>query len=425
VSHLEMATVETSTRFFTVVARNYLPQACALGDSVRAHHPDATYTVLVLDDATEEHRPLLERRGFAYLGAAAVGVPDLERFLFRYSIVEASTAIKPFVIRHLFGAGAERVVYLDPDILCYRRLRELEAALDSSAIVLTPHATSPHDERFFPDDHAHLESGVYNLGFVAVRRSPAAEHMVDWWCDHLLHDCRVSFEEALFVDQKWMDLVPAYFDDVLILKHHGYNMAYWNIHERSLRKGDAGWMVEPSGVPLTFFHFSGFIRGSTDRIAKYQTPFPIDDRPEKLQYGFDDRQDLRELFQQYEALLGAEDQACYSNIPYAYDVYDNGERISVLERALYRRSDWSNRPEDPFRTGTGTFWESCRRAGLRPGNGAAMPRQKVLQQYDLAFRAIQLALRGALVVLGTDTYGQLAKYLRRQLLLENHKFLLG
>jgi hypothetical protein len=420
-----MAPVASTTHFFTVVARNYVPHACVLGDSVLKHHPGATYTVLVLDDATEEHRWTLEKRGFAYLGPQTVGVPELERFFFGYNIVEASTAIKPFVVRHLFETGAERVVYLDPDILCFRRLEEVEAALDQAAIVLTPHATSPHDERFFPDDHAHLQTGVYNLGFIALRRSDVARRLADWWCEHLLHDCRAAVDEGLFVDQKWMDLVPAYFEDVLVFKHHGYNMAYWNLHERTLEQVDGGWVVRPAGVPLTFFHFSGFVGAGQGRIAKYQTPFPIDDRPEKREYSLEERPDLHELFRRYEALLAAEDQPRYSAIPYAYDVFDNGERISDLERALYRRSEWRARPEDPFRTGAGTFWELCRRAGLRPSQRKTPPRQKVLKQYGLAFEAIQVALRAALLVLGPDTYVQLAKYLRRQLLLENHKFLLG
>ena len=40
--------------------------------------------------------------------------------------------------------------------------------------------------------------------------------------------------EGLFVDQRWVDLVPALFDDYVVMKRAGLNVAYWNLHERSI-----------------------------------------------------------------------------------------------------------------------------------------------------------------------------------------------
>src|ERR1017187_7472506 len=38
----------------------------------------------------------------------------------------------------------------------------------------------------------------------------------------------------MFVDQKWINLAPCFFENVKILKQPGCNMAFWNLHERHL-----------------------------------------------------------------------------------------------------------------------------------------------------------------------------------------------
>ncbi len=75
-------------------------------------------------------------------------------------------------------------------------------------------------------------SGSYNLGFVALRATEVSRRMLRWWQERLYDKCLVRISEALFVDQKWMDLAPGLFKDVLVLNHPGYNAAYWNLHGR-------------------------------------------------------------------------------------------------------------------------------------------------------------------------------------------------
>ena len=54
-------------------------------------------------------------------------------------------------------------------------------------------------------------------------------------------------EEGLFVDQKWIDLVPGFYPDVGIIHHPGYNVAYWNLHCRRVEIGD---QIRVNGEPL-------------------------------------------------------------------------------------------------------------------------------------------------------------------------------
>ena len=61
-----------------------------------------------------------------------------------YSVLELSTAVKPWLLRHLLNErGCETLAYLDPDIEVHDGLGEIEALLREHGLVVTPHLTAP------------------------------------------------------------------------------------------------------------------------------------------------------------------------------------------------------------------------------------------------------------------------------------------
>src|SRR5262249_38053560 len=141
-----------------------------------------------------------------------------------------------------------------------------------------PHTLEPMPrDGHIPDESAILMSGVYNCGFVAV--GPKSGDFLDWWMQRLRRDCIVKIEKGMFVDQRWVDFTPGYFE------HHIYrdpaaNVAYWNLAERDVVW--TGERYEVNGHPLQFFHYSGFEPGRPDQLSKFQGPDPritTDDRP--------------------------------------------------------------------------------------------------------------------------------------------------
>jgi hypothetical protein len=416
-----------SLQFFTVVARNYLAYAFVLGESVLRYHPDASFSIFLMDDLDHGLQSSIEARGFRSIYPEEIPLVGYRKFVFQYNVTEASTGVKPSVMKMLFEEGAEKVIYLDPDILCFRRFDEVLAFLNQCCVVLTPHICSPAPDDYYPNDKGFMSSGVFNLGFIALRKSETSTQFLNWWSDHLRHECVAEPDAGLFVDQRWVDLVPVCFDHVYIMRNVAYNIAYWNLHERLLEERGHVFYEVQSGERVAFIHFSGFELQDLNSICKYAARNPLGTSTHKKRYTLTTRPDLVGPFQMYRQLVVAANVESFARIPYAYAKYDNGEAISQLERSLYLGSaTWMESDADPFRTGHGTFWDACRKAGVRAGAVSTVKSsvQETIEKYGLYMRMIEFVLRCFLRVLGPEKYLGFAKYMRHQFLPLNHAFLL-
>ena len=126
--------------------------------------------------------------------------------------------------------GIIDVSYFDPDIEIHAPLDDVCELARRHSIVLIPHATipMPRDEQL-PNENTILESGIYNLGFIAV--GAAAYDFLDWWSERLARECRVAPSESRFVDQRWVDFAPGLFDHCIV-RDPSWNVAWWNLGRR-------------------------------------------------------------------------------------------------------------------------------------------------------------------------------------------------
>ena len=323
------------TCFFTIVSNNYRHFARTLVDSVHRHSPDIEAYVAICDDPLPARDP---RDAYREISIRDLGLPKFDRFVFQYTILELNTAIKPWVIQALFDRGYERVVYFDPDIKLYGSLDAVLARLDDAEIVLTPHLTGELDDGKHPSELSILQSGSYNLGFIALRRSEETRRFVAWWQRKLLRDCVVDIPRGLFTDQKWIDLVPGMYRGVTIERDPGWNVAYWNLNHRHVEESGGAFRV--NGRPLLFFHFSGFTPGAK-LVSKHQDRYTMEALPLAV----------RALANDYAAdLRRAGDEEC-RRIPFAFGRFANGEPIPDLVRRCYRESfPWEKPHPDLFTT---------------------------------------------------------------------------
>lgn len=309
----------------TIVARNYLALARVLARTFVQHHPGSQFHVLLLDDV--DHTVEAAGEPFEVVRPSDVmGHETFAQMAVMYDVLELSTAVKPWLLRHLLDRGADAVTYLDPDIMVFSRFAELEELGAQHPVVLTPHNTDPlpRDGRT-PDEEFILKAGVYNLGFITVARG--ANAFLDWWAERLRTDCIVAPARQRFVDQRWVDMAVGYFPHVQ-LRHPGYNVAYWNLGARHLTHEEGE--IRVNGEPLRFFHFSGFDPEMPERLSKHEGARP--------RYDIGDDQLLGELWGTYRDQLLAAGHAATSATGYAYANLPDGTPLTAATRRAYRQA---------------------------------------------------------------------------------------
>lgn len=290
--------------FFTICAKNYLAHAKVLYESFLKYYPDEFFFVVLcdkLDGFVDPNEELLE---FIFL--EDLNIPNFVEMSERYNITELNTSIKPYVFEYLFRIHrVEKVIYLDPDILIVDRMIELEEMMDCGAeAVLTPHLLSP-SEHHEVHDGSMLLFGIYNLGFLALRNTPAVQVFIAWWGRRLVHQCTIDISNGIFVDQKWADLLPAYVPGTRILHHPGYNVAYWNLTQRKIQRSNGIWYS--NNLPLRFVHFSGNSILDGDTFSRHNQEVTVESIG-----------DLRYLLEEYREGVMAQGYSKYSKYPYAY-----------------------------------------------------------------------------------------------------------
>jgi glycosyltransferase involved in cell wall biosynthesis/SAM-dependent methyltransferase len=320
----------------TIIAANYAPFARVLAESFGDQHPEARCFVLVIDDYEGFIDPAAEP--FEVLRPADLQIEHFDRMAALYNVLELSTAVKPWLLRHLLGErGCATVAYLDPDIEVFDRLDELEQLLHEHRLVVTPHLTAPMPrDGLKPSETDILIAGSYNLGFIGLAPGPDTDALLDWWGERLATDCVVAPERGFFVDQRWMDFAPGLVPSFHVLRDPGYNVAYWNLPSRDVQRRGERWTVNDR--PLRFFHFSGFDPKQPQLLSKHQNRIQLGDRPA-----------LRELCARYARRVLGHTPAGRPPWSYTYDRLPDGTRIDAAIRLGYRRAlEAGEMTESPF-----------------------------------------------------------------------------
>lgn len=292
--------------YFTICSRNFMAYARTLHTSLSRYYPGVRFFVALCDDDAPSPPFDPANEPFEFIGLDDLNLPEWREMSRRYNITEFNTAIKPFVFQYLFDkTGAENVIYFDPDIYVVDRLVELEDAFRLGATaILTPHMLEPAPDAEMNEKRL-LQYGIYNLGFLGVRNTPASRRLIDWWGRRLKTDCIIKRDEGLFVDQKWADHFPAFLPGTLVLHHPGYNVAYWNLSSRKVTWTGSAWEV--NGRPLRFVHFSGNDLDNPECLSRHSS--------EHTTYTIGA---LKDLLDEYRRRIFEEGHEAYRWIPYAF-----------------------------------------------------------------------------------------------------------
>lgn len=276
---------------FTICSNNYLSQAITLSNSFKKYNSDIRF-IICLVDKKENAKQLIENFDVEILEIEEVIGEKIYDLASIYDITELNTAVKPSIFKYLFNKNEDvkSIMYYDPDIMFFNPITELAKLQDEYNVILTPHITTPNDNLYGGGDIQYIQYGVFNLGFLSLTRSDETFRFLDWWEEKLLNGGAYNnTENNLFTDQLWVNLAVAFFEKHLVFKNLGYNMAHWNLHERTINTKDNQYFVNDT-YPLVFFHYSGYKLNKAEYIP--YTEMELTERP-----------DIVEIFKEYKDKL--------------------------------------------------------------------------------------------------------------------------
>jgi len=319
---------------YTSITLNYLPKAKILAKTLKQLHPDWQFHLVISDKIPSDKENLfnteLSKPHFdKVVWIEELPIPEICSWIFKHSVVEICTAVKGPYLRYLADQGIEKIVYIDPDIAILNSLEPIEEWLDEYGILLTPHLLNYTDNPQSIQDNeimGTMRHGTFNLGFLAINSTNTdGRRFVDWWADRLLSYCYADYDRGLFTDQKWVDLAPSFFEELLIIRDPGYDVASWNLDCRELDFNDHGQLMVNGSYPLRFYHFTGYDSGAGLNVVTSLTSGganPV----------------VNELWDWYIRQLDANGHETMGAVPSFYATFDDGTKIEQEMRVLYRES---------------------------------------------------------------------------------------
>lgn len=397
---------------FTICAKNYLAQAYALGKSLEYNEPNTDFFIIV-SDLVEE---IDLNNSFNHLSPTILTNLDIEDLSFKYNVIEFSTAIKPFFISYFFNKNYDKVVYLDPDMYIYKSLNYIYNKLDQYDFIITPHIRKPYIEfNGSTSEEEILFVGIYNLGFFAIRNTPNGIKFIKWWEEKLKNQCYADKFDALHVDQKWLDFLPSFFpENVLIEKSPTINMASWSIHEVNFKEVNENYYIDEE--PLLIYHFSGIDILDADNINKKQSKFTLKNKPE-----------YKNLYKNYRIAVINEKFEYYNKFNYSYDYFENGVFIDAYLRRIYRslNTEIKNRISSNFGIEENSLYDLFNSNKLLIGETSNKYNRlkSTFKNSDKKIKLFENILHLVKKIIGIKYYYILVRFMSVYARFENHKFL--
>jgi hypothetical protein len=313
----------------TVITKSFLAHARTLAETLTEHNPDVELYVLLADRLDNYFDPSAEPFHLIQLE----DLPEFDvvsQMCFYYTPFELCCALRGYLHEYIFHhTSAESWMFLDADIMIFHSLDQIFQQIEQSSIVLTPHLqnlpTLPKNTNI---EIIIITAGLYNAGFMGLKRSEETLKFITWFKERLqyycFNDAAIEHARGLFVDQRWLDLVPLYFKAVSFLSNSGANLGHWNLYERQLDFDSHGKVVV-NQEPLLFVHFSGWDISDPRRISKYNWLY--EEQPMSSPWAT-----LAECYRDKLLKNGYETTIQYS---YAFSMFHDGTPITLPMRRAY------------------------------------------------------------------------------------------
>ena len=412
---------------FTICAKNYIGLALALEKSIKSYNKEVDFYIFIADEFDDKDAILaFPKNVIVAKNALDINIELWQNMSFKYDLTEFCTSIKPSCFKYIFkNLNPDACIYFDPDILIFNTLDVIYNSLENYSIVLTPHTTTIETNYTGNLSEKNLlYSGLFNLGFSAIKNNEDGNKLVDWWENRLEDRCFQIMMEHYFTDQKWMDFIPSFFSKTLLVSSNlGLNVAPWNFYEREIIKKDKKLYVKnritnrEELYPLTFVHFSGFnykllLNGSVEQGNIK---------------GMNFREDYTAIFNIYSKFILESDFSRYVKYNYTYNYFSNGDYISIVYRRLYRRLSEDNKFNmDPFNVNN-SFYKSLKKN--RVLNNIDVQSDKLtidnVENVSSKLKYINKFFNFLFFIVGSDRFFKILKLMRIYSKVENHVYLIN
>ena len=308
----------------TIVTKSHLAYARTLAKTLRQHNPGSKLYVLLADRFQECFDPAKEP--FELVMLSDLKHPEaIEHMCFYYRPFELCCALRGLLHEYMMKeVNAPKWFFFDADIMIFSSLESIWRQLDAASILLCSHFTKPVPDQYVEQYEIDvLRLGLFNGGVIGLRQTREACQFIEWFKKRLKCYAFQKPSQGQYVDQLWLNFVPIFFKDVEIIVHPGANLAYWNIHERSLEKRSDG-QIQVNGHPLLFIHFSGWQIKRPEVFSKWAA---MDER--------NIHHSIAQLGKKYRDLLVENGHETYRKYSCAFSYFKNGELISDHMRRLH------------------------------------------------------------------------------------------
>jgi len=283
-----------SIAFCTMATSANLAHARLLHKSIRRHHPDASFHVLLCEspENVAEVSPL--PGGEALHDLPLICGDRWADLAFGLNERELFTALVPHLLDRLITEGNRQVIYLSPDHGCFSSLDRLIGLSENEPLTLLSRFSSPP-----PLSRRLTQDGGYDPGFVAVTDCPETRALLSWWKKAV----------TLLDPGEILPLIPSLVP-VCIVRSPSFCASFETSDHCSISRNGDEWTVD--SAPLVLFRFPRHTLGE----------------------GVD--WDGHPLFIHHRSALSSIPGIDLSGRPWSLGFYTNGEPITPVERRAWR-----------------------------------------------------------------------------------------
>jgi glycosyltransferase involved in cell wall biosynthesis len=240
-------------RACTLVRANEVAAARVLAGSLARVQPDLRLIALATHGAASQ---LQQSEPFDTMSTGDFGPLGLGETLASAEPRAQAALLRAMLVRQVLTDGDDPVLLLPCDAELHASLDALYEALSAAPVVLVPRLLGclPDDgER--PDGTDLIQAGEIDDELVAVAASDEGRAFADWWVARG-QDAIAASRDSQVTPVSSLAAARRVFEHVSVLGDAGFDVSYWNLHERSLERRDE--MLLAGGRPLVLMRFAGF-----------------------------------------------------------------------------------------------------------------------------------------------------------------------